>query len=115
VASSLAAGCGNPTPTGEVLVSYQRAWPDGYVERQTIWADGRIEMHHGERVERFSIRQVDLERVTSALEEAIPTGSPVDSPVRVLTLPDGTIVMAPRPEPGTVTELLDRLIETHST
>jgi hypothetical protein len=96
-------------------VSYRRAWPDGYVERQTIWTDGRIEMHHGDSVERFSIRQVDLERVTSALGEAIPIGSPEDSPVRELTLADGSVINAPRPDPGTVTELLDRLIETHST
>jgi hypothetical protein len=107
--------CAGSEPGGEVLVTYQRTWPDGYVDRETIWADGRIEMHHGEHLERFRLTDVDMQRLRAALEQPIPTGSPGDSPVRLLTLADGRDVAAPRPDAGTITELLDRVMERHAT
>ena len=33
---------------GAKLLHYQRVWPDGRIEQQTIFTDGRIEMKHGE-------------------------------------------------------------------
>jgi hypothetical protein len=113
--ASFVGACGGSAPGGEVLVTYQRTWPDGYVDRETIWVDGRIEMHHGEHLERFRLTEADMRRLTAALQGPIPTGSPSDSPVRVLTLADGSVVTAPRPEVGTITELLDRLMERHAT
>jgi hypothetical protein len=110
-----ASACGGSAPGGEVLVTYERTWPDGYVDRETIWVDGRIEMHHGDHLERFRLADVDMDRLMAALAQPIPTGTPADSPVRVLTLADGSVVTAPRPEAGSITELLDRLMETHAT
>jgi hypothetical protein len=114
IVAVLASAC-DPSPAGAVLVSYERAWPDGFVESQTIWADGRIEMRHGDRLERFTITPQDVDRVRVALGKTIPTGTPDDSPRRTLTLPDGTVLNAPRPDPGTATELLERLLERHTT
>lgn len=99
--------------TAAKLLHYQRVWPDGRIEQQTIYADGRIEMKHGDTLERLTIDASDVARLQDALKADIPTGSPDDSPKRTLTLADGTLVEAPRPEPGTVTDLLEQLLNTH--
>lgn len=105
--------CGPDAPEGDPLVSYERAWSDGLIESQSIWADGRIEMTHGGNPERFELAADDLERIEAALDRPIPTGSPDDSPKRTLTLEDGTVIEAPRPEADSVTELLERLLDSH--
>jgi hypothetical protein len=107
------AGCGggsNDTP----IARYERVWPDGLTEKLSVWTDGRVQMEHGDVLERLTLTSSDLDRIRTALASPIPTGTPDDSPRRTLTLADGTVVTAPRPEPGTVTELLDRLMSTHS-
>jgi hypothetical protein len=99
---------------GSRLLHYQRVWPNGNVEQQTIYRDGKAEMKHGDVLERLTLDSADVKRLEDALAGPIPTGSPDDSPVRTLTLADGTVIAAPRPDPGTVTELLERLLDTHS-
>jgi hypothetical protein len=96
------------------FVEYQRDWPDGVTEWEAIADDGTILMFHGDRVERFSLPQAEVEMLREALTAEIPIGSRDDSPVRTLTLEDGTVIQAPRPEPGSITELLERLMERHS-
>jgi hypothetical protein len=71
-------------------------------------------MKHGDVLERLTLTAEDLATVEAALEEPIPTGSPDDSPRRTMELADGTVIEAPRPEPGTATELLENLMNTHS-
>lgn len=115
VALLLFAACSaNPTGGGSKLLHYQRVWPDGTTEQQTIYTDGRIEMKHGDFLERVTLSTVDLTTVQDALKQPIPTGSPDDSPKRTLELADGTVIQAPKPDPGTVTQLLERLLDTHS-
>jgi hypothetical protein len=109
------AGCASRggATAGVELLHYQRVWPDGRVEQQTIYTDGRVEMRHGEVLERMTIRPTDIARIQDALQAPIPTGSAEDSPERTLTLADGTVVAWPRPDPGTVTELMEELLNTH--
>lgn len=109
-----ASGSGGGSGGGAKLLHYQRVWPDGNTEQQTIYTDGRIEMKHGETLERLTLSAADLARVADALKQPIPTGSPDDSPKRTLELADGSVIEAPRPEPGTVTELLENLLNTHT-
>jgi len=109
--------CGGGSGGGDAgakLLHYQRVWPDGRIEQQTIYGDGRIEMKHGEVLERLTISPENLARIRTALEAAIPVGSPDDSPTRTLTLADDSVIQAPRPDPGTVTELLEQLLDTHT-
>ena len=101
------------TTTAGKLLDYQRVWPDGRIESQSIFTDGKIVMKHGESLERLVIEPADVARIQDALKQPIPTGSPDDSPKRTLTLPDGTVIQAPRPEPGSVTDLLEQLLDTH--
>lgn len=109
----VACGSSGGTTTAGKLLHYQRVWPDGRIEQQTIYTDGRIEMKHGDTLERLTIPTEDVTRLQDALKADIPTGSPDDSPKRTLTLADGTIVEAPLPVPGTVTDLLEQLLDTH--
>ena len=114
---ALLVGCASIGPGGgdrPTLVRYERIFPGRAVEQQTIFTDGSVEMLHGEVRERLTLSAADLERIQSALRSEIPVGSPDDSPKRTLTLGDGTVIVAPRPEPGTVTELLERLLDRHS-
>ena len=119
VALLVLAGCaansgGGGGAGGAKLLHYARVWPDGNTEQQTIYTDGRIEMKHGEVLERLTIPSSDLARIQDALAQPIPTGSPDDSPKRTLELADGTVIEAPKPVPGSVTELLEQLLNTHS-
>ena len=106
-------GAGSSTGGSATLLRYERVWPDGRTEEQTLSRDGRLAMMHGEVRERLTLPPEDLARITEALAKDIPVGSPDDSPRRRLTLGDGTLIEAPRPDPGTVTELLERLLDTH--
>ena len=106
--------CGRTAASGHELASYERDWPDGLTEDITVWSDGYVEMHHGQHFERIAISSEDVKRLEDALAKPIPTGSPTDSPRRALTLADGTAIAVPRADPGTITELLDRLLSTHS-
>jgi hypothetical protein len=113
------AGCASSTgggggAGGAKLLHYARVWPDGDTEQQTIYSDGRIEMKHGEVLERLTLAPADLARIQDALKQPIPTGSPDDSPKRTLELADGTVIEAPKPVPGSVTELLETLLNTHT-
>jgi hypothetical protein len=98
---------------GSKLLHYQRVWPDGTVEQETIYTDGRIEMKHGDTLERITISADDVKRIQDAVAKPIPTGSAADSPVRTLTLADGKEIQYPTPDAGTVTELLESLLQTH--
>jgi hypothetical protein len=95
------------------LVRYERVWPDGYTERETVWPDGRVLMRHGEHLERLRLEDADVERLRVALEGDLPAGSPDDSPRRTVTL-EGREPQPSRPEPGSATELLERLLDRHT-
>lgn len=115
MASLLLAACAaSAGGDGHRLLTYEREWPDGTVESETVYDNGHVEMRHGDRLERMTIGPTDVERIEDALTRPIATGSPEDSPVRTLTLADGTVVVAPRPNAGSLTELLERLLDTHS-
>ena len=110
----IVAACGGAHASGNEIASYQRTWPDGLTESITVWSNGYVEMHHAQYLERISISSEDVERLEDTLTRPIPTGSPTDAPKRTLTLADGTVIARPRPDPETLTELLDRLLSTHS-
>jgi hypothetical protein len=109
----LLAACG-ASGSADELVTYQRVWPDGLTESTTVWPDGRVQMKHGDVLERLVLSASDVDRIKTALAKPIPAGSPDDSPKRTLTLTDGRVVQSPRPDPDTVTLLLDNLTSTHT-
>ena len=113
--AGLVAGCGSTAGEDEAgwFVRYERVWPDGLTERETIWPDGRLLMHHGEHLERLTIEAEDVARIQAALEEDIPRASEDDSPRRTVTLPSGEEIVT-RPDRGSAIELLERLLDRHT-
>jgi hypothetical protein len=109
----LVAACSSGGGSSGQLLAYQRVWPDGMTERTIVFEDGRVQMEHGDVLERLTLTAADLDRLREALARPIPTGSPSDSPKRTLTLGDGRVIEAPRPDPDTITALLDNLTSTH--
>jgi hypothetical protein len=113
----LLAGCtssgGASSSGGGQLLEYQRVWPDGMTERTIVFDDGRVQMQHGDVLERLTLSAPDLDRLRAALAQPIPTGSPEDSPRRTLTLANGTVIQSPRPDGDNLTALLDNLTSTH--
>jgi hypothetical protein len=96
------------------LVTYQRAWPDGFNEELALADDGKVTMHHGETLERMTIDSADVQRIRDALAAGIPDGESADGLVRSLILGNGTTHTPVQVVPGTVTELLEELMTTHS-
>lgn len=96
------------------LLTYQRAWPDGFHEELTLLDDGRVTMHHGETLERMTITAADVQRIRDAVAAGIPDGDAEDGLVRTVVLADGSSRSPVRVVPGTATELLELLLTTHS-
>lgn len=107
------AACGG-TKEADQLVAYERVWPDGFTETTEVFSDGRVSMFHGDSLERFTLSEGDVDRLRAALEQPVQPGSEDDSPVRTLTLADGDVIEAPRPDPGGIVDLLDRLTSAHT-
>jgi hypothetical protein len=96
------------------VVTYDRDWPDGYHEELTLQDDGHITMHHGNTVERLTIGAADVQRIRDGLAAGITEGDQGDTLVRSIVLANGTIHSPVKVVPGSVVELLERLLTTHS-
>ena len=116
------AGCaggsgGGGTPSAApaaFLVRYDRVWADGLTEQTVIAEDGKVLMRHGEHLERLVLDAADVERIRAAMAADVPAGDPGGSPDRTVTYGDGTVIAHATPDAGSVTELLERFMDTHS-
>lgn len=108
------AACDGGGGDDAAFVTYERVWPDGFTETTEIFDDGRVAMVHGETLERLTISSADVDAIRAALEEPIEQDAADASPVRTITLADGTVIERPRPDPRGPVELLDRLTSTHT-
>lgn len=108
----LVAACGSgPAAT---LVTYQRDWPDGYHEELTVTDDGRVTMRHGQSLERLTLATDQLGALRDALGTGLPAGDQGDSLVRTVVLGNGTTHSPVRVEAGSVIEMLEILMTTHT-
>jgi hypothetical protein len=98
----------------QTLVTYERDWPDGFHEEFTLGDDGRLTMRHGETLERLTIDAADVQRIRDGLAAGLPMGEQGDSLVRTVILANGTSHSPVWVEPGSVVELLETLMTTHS-
>lgn len=109
---AVVAACSPSGSPGDArLVRYERV-TSGIREETIVFADGRVQMTHGEALERFTLAAEDLERIRAALVSPIATVAPAAEPRRTLTLGDGTVITSPSPE-APVVVLLDELTDTH--
>jgi hypothetical protein len=105
-------GCGGSQAS--TLVTYQRAWPDGFQEELTVLSDGKVTMRHGGTLERLTITADQVRMLRDGLERGLPAGDQGDSVVRTVILGDGTSHSPVRIEPGSAVEMLEVLMTTHS-
>lgn len=98
----------------QTVVTYQRAWPDGFHEELTLLDDGRVTMRHGDALERLTIGASDVQRIRDALSAGVPDGESDDGVVRTVVMANGTVHTPVQVVSGTVTELLELLMRTHS-
>jgi hypothetical protein len=96
------------------LVTYQRAWPDGFQEELTVLDDGKVTMRHGETLERLTITADQVRLLRESLATGLPVGEQGDSLVRTVILGNGTSHSPVMVEPGSPVELLEVLMTTHS-
>lgn len=106
------AGCGGGN--AKTLVTYQRDWPDGYHEEFTLTEDGHLAMRHGDVLEHITISAADVQRIRDGLAAGLTEGDQGDTLVRTVILANGTTHTPMRVEPGSVVELLELLMTTHS-
>lgn len=98
----------------QTLITYQRSWPDGFHEELTLLDDGRVTMHHGDVLERLTMSAADVQRIRDALAGGVPDGEADDGVVRTVIMANGTVHTPVQVVAGTVTELLELLMRTHS-
>jgi hypothetical protein len=110
-AGTLLVACGSSAAT---VVTYDRDWPDGYHEELTLMDDGRVFMHHGDTLEHLTISAADVQRIRDGLAAGITEGDQGDTLVRSIVLANGTKHSPVKVVPGSVVELLERLLTTHS-
>jgi hypothetical protein len=96
------------------LVTYQRAWPDGFHEELTVLDDGKVTMHHGDTLERLTLTSDQVQMLRDALAGGLTAGDQGDSLVRTVILADGTVHTPVKPVSGSAVELLEILLTTHT-
>lgn len=96
------------------VVTYQRAWPDGFHEELTVLDDGRVTMRHGDALERLTLTADQVRMLRDSLATGLPMGDQGDSLVRTVILGDGSVRSPVRVEPGSPVEMLEILMTTHA-
>ena len=96
------------------LVTYQRAWPDGFHEELTVLDDGKVTMRHGDTLERLTLTADQVGMLRDSLAAGLPTGDQGDAVVRTVILGNGTSHSPLKVEPGSSVEMLEILMTTHS-
>ena len=116
MALSLVAGCGGSAsePSGTPLYVVTRSWSNGIEESAKIYADGRIVMSHGEHGERITIPADQMSELAAAAAAGVAAGSNSDDPILGVTLGDAPAVRPAAKGPGSITELLNLLLDSHT-
>ena len=96
------------------LVTYQRAWPDGFHEELTVLDDGKVTMRHGDDLERLTLTGDQVRKLRDSLAAGLTMGDQGDALVRTVVLGNGTSHSPVRVEPGSAVEMLEVLMTTHS-
>lgn len=113
--AALVAGCTAAVePSGTPRFAVTRSWSTGYEESADIYADGRVVMHHGDNVERFALPAAQMLELDAAAAAPVAPGSNADDPIVGVTIGSSAPVRPARSEPGTLAELLGRLLDVHT-
>jgi hypothetical protein len=111
----LVAACSSgPEATGPAAYVITRSWSNGYVETGTVYADGRVVMGHGEHSERVILPEDQMQELAAAAALGVALGSTSSDPIVGVTIGlDAPISPADLSE-GSLAELLNRVLDSHT-
>ncbi|RLT24282.1 MAG: hypothetical protein DWI51_00550 [Chloroflexi bacterium] len=112
----LAVACGGSSaePTGTPLYAVTRSWSNGIEESASIYADGRIVMHHSEHMERVTIPADQMTELAAAAAAGVAPGSNGDNPILGVSINGAAPVRPAANVPGSLTALLNLLLDSHT-
>jgi hypothetical protein len=115
VCAAFAAGCSAPAASlGPARYVVTRSWSTGYNEDAAIYADGRVVMHHGVNEERITLPIEQVHELDTAAASPIEPGSNDDDPIIGVTVGSAATVRPARLRPGSLAELLNRILDSHT-
>jgi hypothetical protein len=115
VLAALAAGCSVPSaPSGPARYVITRSWSTGYNEDAFVYADGRVVMHHGVNVERITLPVGQVQELDAAAASPVAPGSNADDPISGITARTSATVRPAGLRPGSLAELLNRILDAHT-
>ena len=114
VATSLGACSSAAEPSGTPAYTVTRSWSNGYEESALVYADGRINMTHGQYIERITLPADQMATLAAAAAREIPVGANNDDPILGVTVGAGETVRPAGLELDSLPELLNRLLDSHT-
>lgn len=109
-ATLLLAACGGGGDA--VIASFERDWGDGRVETMEVYADGRVLMDHMGTIDRATLTEAELARLTDSMARIVPAGDPGAFPKLTLT-PAGEAPTVVAADAGTAGASFLSLLQTH--
>ena len=111
----LAAACtATPEPAGSPLYAATRSWSNGIEERVEVFSDGKTIMTHGDYEERVTLPGDQMSELAAAAALPVDAGSTSDDPILGVTIGSGAEVRPAALTPGSIAELLDKLLDSHT-
>jgi hypothetical protein len=108
-------GCTSaPEPSASLLYTATRSWSNGIEERVDVYADGKTIMIHGDYEERVTLPTDQMAELAAAASAPAEPGSNSDDPMLGVTLSGSTEVRPAALTPGSIAELLNKLLDSHT-
>ena len=111
----LAAACtATPEPAGSLLYAATRSWSNGIEERVEVFSDGKTIMTHGDYEERVTLPGDQMSELAAAAALPADAGSTSDDPILGVTIGNDAEVRPAALTPGSIAELLNKLLDSHT-
>jgi len=108
-------GCTSaPEPSASLLYTATRSWSNGMEERVEVYADGKIIMIHGDFEERVTLPADHMAELATAATTPVEPGSNSDDPILGVTVSGSSDVRPAALTPGSIADLLNRLLDSHT-
>jgi len=103
-----------PEPSASILYVGTRSWSNGMEESVKVLADGKLIMGHGDHEERVVIPADQMAELAAAAALPVAAGSDSDDPIIGVTIGSSTEVRPAALTPGSIAELLNKLLDSHT-
>ena len=103
-----------PEPSGSLLYVATRSWSNGMEERVEVFSDGKMIMTHGDFDERVTLPGDQMSELAAAAALPVDAGSNSDDPILGVTIGSSAAVRPAALTPGSIAELLNKLLDSHT-